>query len=155
MTYYVTPLMFFGGCLLLKTMSSSVYLSLSAMGFYTHYNQFPGVIQCSGAPTPPPWASFSLGGLPYDIASFLRNSTLGKNRVWLPKLSSSRGPMLGWCPEFLTVDLRGIRLRVLKFVSGLMSLTFNFGLTEEGRRNWFLIVVVFPHPLPDIFNQCK
>lgn len=155
MTYYVTPLMFFDRCLLLRTMPSSVYLSLPALGFCTHYNQFPGVIKCSGVPTPPPWASFSLWGLPYAIASFLRNSTLGKNRVWLPKLSSSRGSMLVWCLGFLTVDLRGIIQRVLKFESGLMSFIFNLGLTEEGRRNWFLIIVASSHPPLDIFNQCK
>lgn len=54
MTCYVTPLKFFDGCLILKTMPSSVYLSLSAVGFCTFYNQFPGAIQCSGASTPLP-----------------------------------------------------------------------------------------------------
>lgn len=51
MTYCVTPLKFFDGYLILKTMPSSMYLSLSAVSFCTHYNQFPGAIQCSGTPT--------------------------------------------------------------------------------------------------------
>lgn len=54
MTYHATPLKFFGRCLISRTMPSYVYLSLFAVGFCAGYNQFPGDIQCSGAPAPPP-----------------------------------------------------------------------------------------------------
>lgn len=50
MTYHVTPLNFFGRCLISRTMPSYMCLSVFAVGFCAGYSQFP---QCSGAPAAP------------------------------------------------------------------------------------------------------